>query len=80
MVPAYNEEKRIGKMFDEMLEYLTSREKRDKSFNWEVVVADDGSRDKTGEVRSFKQEDLIRISTANTPKKSAGCVDVCEEI
>jgi len=50
VLPAYNEEKRIGRCFDEMLDYLVDREKKDKSFTWEVIVADDGSKDKTGEV------------------------------
>jgi len=45
VVPAYNEEYRLPQMLDETLTYLEGRQ--DQAFTYEVIVVDDGSRDKT---------------------------------
>ena len=45
VIPAYNEEVRIGKTLDHVLEYLSQQ-----SYSWEVIVVNDGSMDKTLEV------------------------------
>lgn len=37
-------------MLDEALEYLEARLKKDKKFTYEIIVVDDGSKDKTSEV------------------------------
>ena len=37
-------------MLDESIEYLSSRERQDSSFTWEIIVVDDGSKDKLYEV------------------------------
>ncbi|XP_061557973.1 dolichyl-phosphate beta-glucosyltransferase [Phycodurus eques] len=50
VVPAYNEELRLPVMLDEAMEYLQNRQKRHASFTYEVIVVDDGSKDKTTEV------------------------------
>uniref|UniRef100_A0A6M2CMF4 Dolichyl-phosphate beta-glucosyltransferase n=1 Tax=Rhipicephalus microplus TaxID=6941 RepID=A0A6M2CMF4_RHIMP len=50
IVPAYEEEKRLPPMLDECLEYLQAREKRDPNFTYEVIIVDDGSRDRTTSV------------------------------
>jgi len=42
VVPAYNEEERLGATLDRLLEYLASQPRA-----WELVVVDDGSRDGT---------------------------------
>lgn len=42
VIPAYNEERRLGPVFDEALAYLRAGRE-----SWEVVVADDGSTDGT---------------------------------
>ncbi len=47
VVPAYNEELRITRMLDEATAYLVSR---GPGLSWEVIVVDDGSRDRTSEV------------------------------
>ncbi|XP_022320545.2 dolichyl-phosphate beta-glucosyltransferase-like [Crassostrea virginica] len=47
IVPAYNEEERLPVMMDEALDYLEERKKISKSFTYEVIVVDDGSKDKT---------------------------------
>ncbi|XP_055681698.1 dolichyl-phosphate beta-glucosyltransferase [Lutzomyia longipalpis] len=52
IVPAYNEESRLGKMLDECLEYLRKRHSQTPAFTFEVVIVSDGSSDKTTEVAS----------------------------
>lgn len=54
VIPAYNEENRIGKTLRRVLEYLS-----DQSYESEVVVVDDGSQDRTIEV--------VREFTTNFP-------------
>ncbi|KAI9141873.1 nucleotide-diphospho-sugar transferase [Paraphysoderma sedebokerense] len=53
--PAYNEVKRLPKTLEETIEYLVSREQKNKKerkgeFKWEVIVVDDGSKDETANV------------------------------
>lgn len=50
VVPAYNEEERLPIMLDETIEYLEHRQKEDDSFLYEIIIVDDGSRDKTSQV------------------------------
>ncbi|XP_067290240.1 dolichyl-phosphate beta-glucosyltransferase [Pseudorasbora parva] len=50
VVPSYNEELRLPVMMDEAMEYLEKRQKGNPSFTYEVIVVDDGSKDKTTEV------------------------------
>jgi len=45
VLPAYNEEKIIENTLNEILRYLNN-----KKYSWEVVVADDGSKDKTSQI------------------------------
>ena len=58
IIPAYNEEKRIGKTLDAIYAYLTQ-----KSFSWEIVVVLDGPTDNTiGVVQQFAaRREQIRI-------------------
>jgi glycosyltransferase involved in cell wall biosynthesis len=46
VIPAYNEERRLPPTLDRILEYLKSADFAD----WEVLVVNDGSRDRTVEV------------------------------
>jgi len=48
IVPAYNEEERINTMLEETVEYLLRRSTENEKFDWELIIVDDGSRDKTG--------------------------------
>uniref|UniRef100_A0A3Q2ZT10 Dolichyl-phosphate beta-glucosyltransferase n=1 Tax=Kryptolebias marmoratus TaxID=37003 RepID=A0A3Q2ZT10_KRYMA len=50
VIPAYNEELRMPVMLDEAMEFLEKRQKQTPSFTYEVIVVDDGSKDKTTEV------------------------------
>ncbi|KAE9552207.1 hypothetical protein FO519_004588 [Halicephalobus sp. NKZ332] len=54
VIPAMNEEERLPVMLEECLEYLNSRAKESKEFTFEIIVVDDGSKDKTSEV-AFNQ-------------------------
>ena len=45
VVPAYNEEARIGRTLEKIEAYLSGRK-----FTWEVLVVDDGSADRTREI------------------------------
>ena len=47
VVPAYNERRRIGKTLEEILAHL-----RQASWNAEVLIVDDGSRDDTFQIAS----------------------------
>jgi dolichyl-phosphate beta-glucosyltransferase len=45
IIPAYNEEKRLPKTLEEIDKYL-----RKQSYNYEIIVVNDGSKDKTAEI------------------------------
>lgn len=45
VVPAYNEEKNIGRLIEETHAFLTA-----KQYKYRLIVVDDGSRDKTADV------------------------------
>lgn len=45
IIPAYNEEARIGKSLERILRFLDSQ-----PYEFEVIVVDDGSRDRTAEI------------------------------
>lgn len=47
IIPAYNEEKRIGKTLEDIDRYL-----KDKNYDYEILVVNDGSRDTTSKVVS----------------------------
>ncbi|KAI8818354.1 nucleotide-diphospho-sugar transferase, partial [Fimicolochytrium jonesii] len=49
IVPAYNETVRLPTMLEETLTYLDKRATGDATFNYEIVVVDDGSKDATSE-------------------------------
>ncbi|XWS74974.1 hypothetical protein CRYUN_Cryun01aG0044900 [Craigia yunnanensis] len=50
IIPAFNEEHRLPGALDETMNYLQQRAAKDKSFSYEVVIVDDGSRDGTKRV------------------------------
>ncbi|KYQ92882.1 glycosyltransferase [Tieghemostelium lacteum] len=47
VIPAYNEEKRLPIMLDDTLKILNEKTKKNPNFTFELVIVDDGSRDKT---------------------------------
>lgn len=50
IVPAMNEEERLPIMLDHCLDYLEERKAKDPKFTYEVIVVDDGSKDRTADV------------------------------
>jgi glycosyltransferase involved in cell wall biosynthesis len=72
VIPAYNEEQRIGRSLDEILLFL-----KGQSYLAEVIVVDDGSRDSTGKIVTDRVEQyeeagqLMRLLT-NTPNRGKG--------
>lgn len=78
VIPAYNEEKRLPVMMNECLNYLEGRIKQDSSFTYEVILVDDGSKDKTTEVgQSYCKNygcDKIRILTLAKNRGKGGAV------
>ncbi|KAM9333127.1 dolichyl-phosphate beta-glucosyltransferase [Pholidichthys leucotaenia] len=78
VVPAYNEELRLPMMMDEAMEYLKNRQKQNSSFTYEVIVVDDGSKDKTTEVglkymRKYGA-DKVRVLTLVKNRGKGGAV------
>ncbi len=62
VIPAYNEERRIGRTLRKIQEYLTRQD-----YAGEIIVVDDGSRDRTAKtaaeaLRNMKNRHIIRRS------------------
>ncbi|WP_367321736.1 dolichyl-phosphate beta-glucosyltransferase [Streptomyces sp. HUAS ZL42] len=61
VIPAYNEELRLGRTLDAITKYLGAHEERWGT--WEVVVADDGSTDGTREIVTARRDPRLRLVT-----------------
>jgi dolichyl-phosphate beta-glucosyltransferase len=66
ILPAYNEEKRIGETLEGILEYLKKRK-----FTYEIIVVDDGSKDNTIKVVKKFKDDNIKV-LKNDPNRGKG--------
>lgn len=64
IIPAYNEEYRLPNTLQKILAYLV-----DFDYSYEIIVVDDGSKDKTSEVA--KQFENVRVITLN-PNQGKG--------
>lgn len=62
IIPAYNEEKRIGKTFLDIDKYLSRQD-----YSYEILVVDDGSRDKTLEVVKGYQKLIPHLVILENP-------------
>jgi len=78
IVPSYNEEERLPVMLDETLAYLSDRQKREPTFTYEIIIVDDGSKDKTTQVaHEYAQKqspDTIRVLTLKRNRGKGGAV------
>ncbi|KAK3610130.1 hypothetical protein CHS0354_039911 [Potamilus streckersoni] len=78
IVPAYNEEERLPKMITEALEHLEERQKSNRSFQYEIIVVDDGSKDKTTQTALKYSEkygtDKVRVLTLEKNRGKGGAV------
>lgn len=75
IIPAYNEEKRLKNMLDDVLAVLKSKTGTDQGYNCEVILVDDGSKDKTVDeykklVANFGQFQLIDFKLIKLEKNS----------
>jgi len=70
IAPAYNEEIRLTDMMRETMNYLTTRQATDKTFKFEVIIVDDGSRDRTSMVAQefTKQYGADRVRVLKLPE------------
>jgi dolichyl-phosphate beta-glucosyltransferase len=50
VVPAYNEEERMRKGLDEMVEYLAAKTAENEKYTWEIIIVNDGSKDGTKDI------------------------------
>lgn len=67
-ISAYNEERRIGPTLKRIIEYLEGQR-----YEWEVVINDDGSRDRTIDVvRQFGNERIRLLESPVNQGKGAG--------
>ncbi|WP_328680849.1 glycosyltransferase family 2 protein [Streptomyces sp. NBC_01261] len=62
VVPAYNEERRLGPTLDAITTYLGDNEGR--FGHWEIIVADDGSDDGTREVVTSRADPRVELVTS----------------
>jgi len=67
VVPAYNEERRIGSCLDRLRQALPGLVP-----SWEIVVADDGSRDRTPEIVAAEAAGDVRIRLLALPHLGKG--------
>lgn len=78
IIPAYNEEERLPVMLDECLPYLEERRKASPDFDYELIIVDDGSGDKTTEVgmQYIKEygSDFVRVLTLSKNRGKGGAV------
>ncbi|KAJ1850798.1 dolichyl-phosphate beta-glucosyltransferase, partial [Coemansia sp. RSA 2703] len=50
VVPAYNEEERLPVLLNDIRDYVNRRREKDSGFSYELIIMDDGSKDKTSDV------------------------------
>ena len=67
IVPAYNEERRIGPTLEKLVGYLTSR-----PFQWEVLVVDNGSDDATATVVEAWASEVPQVRLESLPTAGKG--------
>lgn len=56
VIPCYNEQKRIGKSLDKIIVYFAK-----KKYTYEIIVVDDGSKDKSIQIVKAKKNKNIKI-------------------
>ncbi|XP_038056980.1 dolichyl-phosphate beta-glucosyltransferase-like [Patiria miniata] len=78
IVPSYNEELRLPVMLDEAIGFLENKQKEKKSFLYEVIVVDDGSKDSTTKVAlEYSKKygtDRVRVLTLAKNRGKGGAV------
>ena len=67
VIPAYNEESRIGGTLEQVIAYLSGL-----SYSWEVIVADDGSADATGRLVDQLAAEHSNLRLMRLPHRGKG--------
>lgn len=67
VIPAYNEELRIGNTLDQITSYLNSQ-----PYSKEIIVVNDGSLDKTALIISQKQKSVPYLRLISNPHRGKG--------
>lgn len=67
IIPAYNEELRIGDTLNQITSYLDKQ-----AYSREIIVVNDGSSDKTAEIVSKKQKNIPYLTSVNNPHRGKG--------
>ncbi|KAL2652431.1 hypothetical protein R1flu_020559 [Riccia fluitans] len=68
IMPAYNEQDRLRNNLDDTLRYLQERASKDRSFTYEIIIVDDGSKDSTVRV-AFEYVKKYKIDTVRVIKQ-----------
>ena len=58
IVPAYNEESRLPTMLKETIDILENRTIKDLGYKYEIIIVDDGSKDKTTKIALEYTKDI----------------------
>jgi dolichyl-phosphate beta-glucosyltransferase len=78
VVPAYNEELRLPSMLNESLDFLENRLKKDPTKTFEILIVDDGSKDKTSEIAAKvskqRKSKNVRVLTLEKNRGKGGAV------
>jgi len=64
VLPCYNEEAILNANLNTIISYLISKNNK---YNWEIIIIDDGSKDKTGEIADQFAENDRRIKVIHHP-------------
>lgn len=67
VIPAYNEEPRIGSTLEQVIRFLGTQ-----SYSWEILVADDGSVDATGQLVGSLAVSNPNVRLLSLPHKGKG--------
>ena len=67
VIPAFNEEKLIDDAISQLSDHLSS-----KSYSWEIIVADDGSSDRTAEIVNDAAGSDNRVRLVQIPHRGKG--------
>lgn len=67
VIPAYNEEPRIGSTLEQVIRFLSTQ-----PYSWEIIVADDGSEDATGQVVGGLAVSNPNLRLLSLPHKGKG--------
>ena len=64
ILPCYNEEAILKKNISTIVDYL---ENHSNKYQWEILIVDDGSKDKTGEIANELAEQISKIRVIHHP-------------